>query len=63
VRKADNLSQSCAVVTKFGKLNFLEPSGPLRVSNGTTIYIYIYIYVCVCVCVTNVIINLTINNK
>jgi len=26
----DNLPTSCAVVTKSGNLNFLEPSGPLR---------------------------------
>jgi len=35
VRKADNLPPSCAVVTKSGNLNFLEPSGPLRACNGT----------------------------
>ena len=35
VRKADNLPPSCAVVTKFGSLNFLEPSGPLRTCNRT----------------------------
>jgi len=29
VRKADNLPLSCAVVTKSGNLNFLEPSGPV----------------------------------
>jgi len=29
VRKADNLPPSCAVVTKSGILNFLEPSGPV----------------------------------
>jgi len=29
VRKADNLPPSCAVVTKSGNLNFLEPSGPV----------------------------------
>ena len=37
MRKADNLSPSCAVVTKSGNLNFLEPSGPLRVCNGTAL--------------------------
>jgi len=26
---------SCAVVTKSGNFNFLEPSGPLRPGNGT----------------------------
>jgi len=35
VPKADNLPQSCAVVTKSGKINFLEPSGPLQARNGT----------------------------
>jgi len=35
VRKADNLPPSCAVVTKSGNLNFLEPSGPVEVCNGT----------------------------
>jgi len=35
MRKADNLPPSCAVVTKSGSLNFLEPSGPLRARNGT----------------------------
>jgi len=34
VRKADNLTPSCAVVMKSGNLNFLEPSGPLRAYNG-----------------------------
>ena len=29
MRKADNLPPSCAVVTKSGSLNFLEPSGPV----------------------------------
>jgi len=35
VRKADNLPPSCAVVTKSGNLNFLEPSGHLQACNGT----------------------------
>ena len=35
VPKADNLPPSCAVVTKSGSLNFLEPSGPLQACNGT----------------------------
>jgi len=43
MRKADNLPPSCAVVTKSGNRNFLEPSGPFRACNGTA-YIYIYIY-------------------
>ena len=35
VRKADNLTTPCAVVMKFGNLNYLEPSGPLQACNGT----------------------------
>ena len=31
------LSPSCAVVTKSGNLNFLEPSGPLQACNGTAL--------------------------
>jgi hypothetical protein len=38
VRKAVNLPPSCAVVTKSGSLNFMEPSGPLRTCNGTAFY-------------------------
>jgi len=34
VRKADNLTTSCAVVTKSGNLNFLEPSGHLGPATG-----------------------------
>jgi len=37
VRKADNLPPSCAVVTKYGNLNFLEPSGPVQACNGTAL--------------------------
>ena len=37
MRKADNLPPSCAVVTKSGSLNFLEPSGPLQACNGTAL--------------------------
>jgi len=51
VRKADNLPPSCDVVTKSGKLNFLEPSGPVQACNGNdlpflkkNIYIFIYYY-------------------
>jgi len=44
VKAADNLPPSCAVVTKSGNLNFLEPSGPLRACNGTDKkYEYCYI--------------------
>ena len=35
MRKADNLPPSYAVVTKSGKLNFLESSGPVQACNGT----------------------------
>jgi len=31
------LPPSCAVVMKFGNLNFLEPSGPLQACNGTAL--------------------------
>jgi len=37
VRKADNLPPYCAVVTKSGNLNFLEPSGPVQACNGTAL--------------------------
>jgi len=37
VRKADNLPPSCAVVTKSGKLNYLEPSGPVQACNVTAL--------------------------
>ena len=37
MRKADNLPPSCAVVTKSGSLNFLEPSGPVQACNGTAL--------------------------
>jgi hypothetical protein len=32
-----NLTPSCAVVTKCGNLNFLEPSKPLQACNGTAL--------------------------
>ena len=35
MHKADNLPPSCAVVTKSGNLNFLEPSGSVQACNGT----------------------------
>jgi len=41
VRKADNLPPYCAVVTKSGNRNFLEPSGPLQACNGTALHFYI----------------------
>ena len=37
VCKVDNLPPSCAVITKSGKLNFLEPSGPVQACNGTAL--------------------------
>ena len=37
MRKADNLPPSCAVVTKSGNLNFMEPSGPVQACNGTVL--------------------------
>jgi len=33
------LPPSCAVVTKSGNLNFLEPSGPVQACNGTTLHV------------------------
>ena len=39
------LPPSCAVVTKSGNLNFLEPSGPLQTCNRTDLPLYIYIYI------------------
>jgi len=39
VRNAENLAPSCAVVTKSGNLNFLEPSGPLQACNGTALHL------------------------
>ena len=40
------LPPSWAIVTQSGNLNFLEPSGPLQVCNGTTLpFIFIYAYV------------------
>jgi len=40
--KADNLPPSCAVVTKSGSLNFLEPSGPVQACNGTALLLPYY---------------------
>jgi len=37
MRKADNLPPFCAVVTKSGNLNFLEPSWPVQAFNGTAL--------------------------
>jgi len=41
VRKGDNLPPSCAVVTKYGNLNFLESSGTVQAYNGTALPFYI----------------------
>ena len=38
MRRADNLPPSCAVVTKSGSLNFLEPSGPVQACNGAVVF-------------------------
>jgi len=49
LRKADNLSPSCAIVTKSGNLNFLEPSGPVQACSGTDLHFTIingYSYPC-----------------
>jgi len=35
--KSDILPPSSAVVTKSGNLNFLDPSGPVQVCNGTAL--------------------------
>jgi len=40
VRKADNISPSCAVVTKSVDLNFLEPFGPVQVCNGVDLSLF-----------------------
>jgi len=39
VCKADNLPPSCAIVTKSGSLNFLEPSRPVM----GLLYLYLYL--------------------
>ena len=33
------LPPTCAIVMKSGNLNFLEPSGPVQASNGTSLYL------------------------
>jgi len=49
VPNTDNLPPSCAVVTKSGNLNFLEPSGPLRTCNGTALpFIILYRHLQLC---------------
>jgi hypothetical protein len=37
------LPPSCAVVMKWGNLNFLEPSGPLQACNGTALHLPFYL--------------------
>ena len=44
MRKADNLPPSCALVTKSGNLNFLEPSGPVQACNGTALHFLLPFY-------------------
>ena len=39
MHKVDNLPPSCAVVTKSGSLNFLEPSGSVQACNGTAFFL------------------------
>ena len=41
MRKADNLPPSCAIVTKSGNLNFLEPFGPVLACSGTALPLYV----------------------
>jgi hypothetical protein len=38
------LPLSCAVVTKSGNLNFLEPSGSVPACNGTALPFWLFIY-------------------
>ena len=47
MRKADNLPPSCAVVTKSGNLNFLEPSGHLGPVTGL-IYLLLHFHLSFC---------------
>jgi hypothetical protein len=42
VRKADNLTTSCAVVMKSGNVKFLEPSGPLQACDGIALSVYLF---------------------
>jgi len=37
------LAPSCAVVTKSGSLNLLEPSGPVQACNGIALHFYHYL--------------------
>ena len=44
MHKANNLPPSCPIVTKYGNLNFLEPSGPVQACNGTALLYYIMVH-------------------
>jgi len=44
VHKADNLPPFRTVVTKSGKPNFLEHSGPVQVCNGTALPLPLPVY-------------------
>ena len=55
MRKADNLPPSCAVVTKSGNLNFLEPSGTLQARNGTALPFFLLTVVSCLYCKTGII--------
>ena len=41
MRNVDNLPLSCAVVTKSGNLDFLEPSGPVQACNGNALLFFL----------------------
>jgi len=41
VLKADNLPPACAVFTKSGSLNLLEPSGLVQACNGIALPFYL----------------------
>ena len=58
MRKVDNLPLSCAVVTKSGILNFLEPSESLQACNGTALPYLIVIHI---LCTNTHFISLHIN--
>jgi hypothetical protein len=42
------LPPSCAIVMKSGKLNFLEPSGPLQACNGTALPLFTKVHAVTC---------------
>jgi len=63
VRKANNLPPSCAVVMKYGNLNFLEPSGPLQACNGTALLLPLLVTAVKIICIlTSECSNLSIIN-